>query len=185
MSTFDYRVFTFSILTDLVAKKRTILVAARAIKPSHVFNTCMATNLNRYVYSLQPPSSHDLLASLEGLGIDNRIYRSPYYSKDSDIPDNPKEYAGLQYHLKGGEGIVSLDEWDHAEMLAVFPQTMRLDPAGIGGWEYARHPPSIKEVRKWIVSDEGRSHTKSRKLHSQVCNAVHYFPRSHFTGYNR
>lgn len=153
---------------DIVAKKRTTLVAARAIKPSHVFNTCMATNLNRYVYSLQPPSSRDLLASLDGLGIDNRIYRSPYYSKDSDIPDNPKEYAGLQYYLKGGEGIVSLDEWDHAEMLAVFPQTMSLDPAGIGGWEYARHPPSIKEVRKWIVSDEGRSHTKSRKLHSQI-----------------
>jgi len=132
------------------AKERMSLINARAVKLSRAFNTCKATNLNRYAYSVPPPSLQDLKESLPVFGLASKIYQAPHYSNDSDIPEIPKEFAGLVYRLKGGQGIATLEEWstDKGNEGGNSPDVLhRLNATGIGGWEYASHPPSVKEVR--------------------------------------
>ncbi|KIM48192.1 hypothetical protein M413DRAFT_439909 [Hebeloma cylindrosporum] len=153
----------------LNAKERMSLINARAVKLSRVFNTCKATNLNRYVYSVPPPSLRDLEQSLEMLGVASKIYQAPYYSNDSDIPEIPKEFAGLVYRIKGGQGIATLDEWptekenDGVNSLDVL---QHLDASGIGGWEYASHPPSVKEVRLSLNCEA--KNKRAKYLRSQI-----------------
>jgi len=66
-----------------------------------------------YVYSPAPPSTSELLISIEQYNIQSKVYRDPHYSKEIDAPEKPKEYAGLLYHLKGGQGPGILEEWGH------------------------------------------------------------------------
>ena len=155
--------------TVLRAKERISLINARAVKLSKAFNTCKTTNLNRYDYSAPPPSSWDLKQSLQMLGLADKIYQAPYYSNDSDIPEIPKEFAGLVYRLKGGQGIATLDEWstEKASDIINSPDVSHhLNGTGIGGWEYAGHPPSVKEVRLFL--DCGAKEKRAKDLRSQV-----------------
>ncbi|KAG6890396.1 hypothetical protein C0995_008750 [Termitomyces sp. Mi166 len=94
-----------------------------------------------------------------------KIYRPPHYSSSLDIPEQPKEYAGLVYHLKGGHGITYLDVWDGD---GDTPDALHLSSHGIGGWEYSSSPPSNQEIRQWLVEDENAARGKNLKMRSQV-----------------
>ncbi|KAI0732391.1 hypothetical protein C8Q72DRAFT_874307 [Fomitopsis betulina] len=112
-----------------------------------------------YRYALPPPTTPALLASVAEYGIPNKIYPSPHYSKASDAPERPREYAGLVFHLKGGMGLDTLEEWAGSTLDNigyVGKGKRRLDPTGVTGWEYASAPPSAREVRRWLQSPHGR-----------------------------
>lgn len=159
----------------LTAEQRSSLITARAVQLSKAFNICNATNTNRYIYSVSPPSVSDLKESFESIGLPSKTYQAPYYSKDIDIPEMPKEYAGLTHRLKGGQGIATLSEWAINGGPGQNPAcNLEFDTAGIGGWEYASHPPSVLEVRRSIATIDAQSKMKraQRKLHSQVSNPV-------------
>jgi DNA polymerase zeta len=141
--------------------------------PPHTTNTL---SLKAYVYSLQPPTTSDLMKCVDQYHIRSKVYRDPYYSKERDASENPREYAGLLYHLKGGQGLGVLEEWDHRagsqrrkvkDKGQTFPI---LDAAGVGGWEYANSPPSAKEARRWLKSDAAKFPfgDKPSNLRSQV-----------------
>ncbi|KAJ3766592.1 hypothetical protein FB446DRAFT_381067 [Lentinula raphanica] len=132
-----------------VAISQTTWSRARILTPSN----------HTYQYSKPPPSTTQLLSTFEELGLKDRIYRAPYYSDEKDAPLKRREYAGLVYHLKGGEGIAHLDDW----VVDASPKEeghSNVTPANVevetGGWEYASAPPSAKEVRKWLRSHEGQ-----------------------------
>lgn len=118
----------------------------------------LSPSSHRYMYSIAPPSASQLLSTIEDFGLSSRIYRAPYYSDEKDAPPRPREYAGLVYNLKGGEGITHLDDWvsdcdaNDSEQVTSAVET----DSDIGGWEYAGSPPSVKEVRKWLRSPEGQ-----------------------------
>ncbi len=109
-----------------------------------------APNANGFEYARQPPSISDLLGSLHTHNIPSKIYRTPYYSKEIDAPERPREYAGLVYHLKGGEGIKNLPAWE-----PIGSENSLVEAGDVQGWEYAGHPPSVASVRAWLKSDEG------------------------------
>lgn len=112
-----------------------------------------------YRYALPPPTTPALLASVAEYGIPNKIYPSPHYSKASDAPERPREYAGLVFHLKGGMGLDTLEEWAGSTLDNigyVGKGKRRLDPTGVTGWEYASAPPSAREVRRWLQSPHVR-----------------------------
>ena len=157
----------------LIAERRSSLITARAVQLSKAFDTCKATNTNRYIYSVSPPSMSDLKESFESFGLPSKTYQAPYYSKDTDIPEMAKEYGGLTYRLKGGQGITMLTEWaSNDELGQNSTSNLEFDTAGIGGWEYASHPPSMLEVRRSIATIDAQS-TERRaksKLQSQVSN---------------
>ncbi|KAI0825134.1 hypothetical protein BC628DRAFT_1321043 [Trametes gibbosa] len=124
---------------------------SRPIAPSAP-SCALLNGKNCYVYARSPPTSSELFESADQVNIPNKVYRDPYYSKESDAPERPREYAGLVFHLKGGDGIAILEDWKDGECTSsVTDQRPReLDATGVGGWEYASMPPSMKQVRKWL-----------------------------------
>ncbi|KAG9311253.1 hypothetical protein JVU11DRAFT_8337 [Chiua virens] len=103
-----------------------------------------------FTYAPPPPSASELLNTLEQFGLSRRIYRDPFYSKKADVPDGPREYAGLVYRLKGGGGLDTLEEWQAKEShISSACQVTRLS-VPCSGWEYASIPPSLRQVRKWL-----------------------------------
>lgn len=117
----------------------------------------------------------DLKESFESFGLPSKTYQAPYYSKDRDIPEMANEYGGLTYHLKGGQGIATLTEWvGNDELGQNSTGNFEFDTAGIGGWEYASHPPSVLEVRRSIATIDAQSTARrtTSKLQSQASNQV-------------
>ena len=162
----------------LTAEKRFSLITARAVKLSAAFDHCKSTGSNQFIYSLDPPPSKTLSSELKALGLPSKIYPAPFYSRDEDIPEQSKEYAGLVYRLKGGKGIASLEEWyanGHDLEQRQATAELQLNSIGVGGWEYANHPPSVKEIRRSlhlldVESEVGKSRPTFK---SQVlCSAL-------------
>ncbi|KAI0078881.1 hypothetical protein K474DRAFT_778270 [Panus rudis PR-1116 ss-1] len=116
-----------------------------------------------YEYSVKPPSVADIVSSFDAHGLPSKIYQAPFYSRESDAPERPREFAGLVYNLKGGTGVFTLEEWipevheqsldDEMDFTPHFSHS-HLHNANIWGWEYAGIPPSTKVVREWL-SGEG------------------------------
>lgn len=131
---------------------------------------------NVYVYAYRPPTSRELMRSTDEHGIPSKIYRSPWYSNESDAPERPREYAGLVFHLKGGEGIGNLEDWMSGENApsASGEPAQPLDPTNVGGWEYASTPPTVRQVRKWLKEQKGRldARTVRTKDSSQVLSIL-------------
>lgn len=115
---------------------------------------------NVYVYASRPPTSAELIGSTDEHAIPRKIYRDPWYSRESDAPEQPREYASLVFHLKGGEGIGNLEDWKSGESApapsASGEPARPLDPTGVGGWEYASMPPTVRQVRQWLKEQNGR-----------------------------
>uniref|UniRef100_A0A8H7YAJ4 DNA polymerase n=1 Tax=Psilocybe cubensis TaxID=181762 RepID=A0A8H7YAJ4_PSICU len=134
------------------AEERFLLIHARAVQLSKIHDTFKKASTNSYVYSLQPPTWSYLQSGLQSLCLPDKVYQAPYYSNDFDIPEHSREYAGLTYRLKGGQGIATLEDWSstepHNELVS--NAASGLVAAGVGGWEYASHPPSTKEIRQSI-----------------------------------
>ena len=126
----------------------------------------------KFVYAIVPPTWKELEASFERYGIASKIYRDPYYSKESDAPDRSREYSGLVYHLRG-EGLGMVEEWHVGDQIihgtGLGRHARRLESSSLGGWEYASCPPSVREVKKWLSSDESQTKkTINIKAQSQV-----------------
>ncbi len=121
---------------------------------------------NVYVYASRPPTSAELIGSTDKCSIPSKIYRDPWYSKESDAPERPREYAGLVFHLKGGEGIGNLEDWKSGESAssASGEPARPLDPTGVRGWEYAGIPPTVRQVRKWLKVQKGRLDARTVRI---------------------
>jgi DNA polymerase zeta len=117
---------------------------------------------NAYVYAIIPPPASELLSSLESCGLPSKIYQDPHYSRAKDVPERPWEFAGLVYRLQKGDGLSALEEWEPSSTIAPLVRNAsaearnvfqdRFDRTGVGGWEYASTPPSVREVRRWLTS---------------------------------
>ncbi|PCH36835.1 DNA/RNA polymerase [Wolfiporia cocos MD-104 SS10] len=113
---------------------------------------------NSYIYALPPPTVSELLGSMETYGVASKIYVDPHYSKARDAPARPREYAGLVFHLKGGNGLSTLEEWVSERSESPIhagrgdQQNVGLISAGVYGWEYAGSPPSAAQARQWLKS---------------------------------
>ncbi|KAI0793498.1 hypothetical protein C8Q75DRAFT_565280 [Abortiporus biennis] len=126
--------------------------------PFATFVESFKTNGPLYQYSKDPPTISQLEGIMDESSIPRKVYTDPYYSRESDAPERPREYAGLLYHLKGGTGLGRLEEFN--------PQvvedeknvsSLKLNSSNIYGWEYASNPPSVKEVRRWAQNHHSTS----------------------------
>lgn len=141
---------------------------------TRVYEQCRSFNENHFAYSKLPPTTVELIASLPSFQLPLKNYQSPFYSNEEDIPEKPREFAGLLYRLKGGQGISSLEEFI----------TVREDPAGQtsctkpqfvtqAGWEYAALPPSRKLLKRWLEKEQRPQKQTLRKgFPSQVWPCV-------------
>lgn len=121
---------------------------------------------NCYVYTCAPPTAVELVESTEQVGIPSKIYRDPYYSEKSDAPERPREYAGLVFHLKGGDGVANLEVWkedESAPSMVTGHRAQEFDATGVSGWEYASTPPSAKQAQKWLKEQASRPNERSTR----------------------
>ncbi|KAJ3734863.1 hypothetical protein DFJ43DRAFT_1130593 [Lentinula guzmanii] len=141
-----------------------------------------------YLYSNPPPSTTELLSTIEEFGLKSRIYRAPYYSDEKDAPLKPREYAGLVYHLKGGDGITHLNDWvsessSEETRISTFSGDVQVNMK-VGGWEYAGTPPSANETRKWLRSLEGQlKHTQIPKFTSRTQASLYELQEIYLTSF--
>ena len=128
---------------------------------------------NVYTYVCTPPSSTELVSTMASRGVPEKIYRAPYYSTAEDASEHSWEFAGLTYHLKGGDGLDTLDEWMGSQEVLQDddndPFRSFLDEECVSGWEYAPCPPSSREVERWLANGLSESMPyKPPPAHSQV-----------------
>lgn len=134
-----------------------------------------------YTYFIAPPTTNQLLSTIETYGLPAKIYRDPFYSKASDVPRRPREHAGRIFRLTGGSGLKSLDDWDSSSVESIISEGKHqpLPTLGIGGWEYSIIPPSLRECRGWLdmhpATQEAKS-TLQRPARSQVNSIVYHGP---------
>jgi DNA polymerase zeta len=160
-------------------KERTALITARAVELSKVFNAFKTENKNRFTYALRPPTRAELKDGMKTLNMPSKLYQAPYYSRDEDIPELPKEFAGLTFHLKGGQGIAHLEDWEtdksmNEGLYYEADTTCELNSVGVGGWEYAHHPPSTRELRRtmFLIEDDVDTKAKFRSQVRDLCNSI-------------
>lgn len=122
-----------------------------------VYQQCMTSGMNCYVYCKFSPSRADLIARLEALELQTKIYQPPFYSNEADISKRSSEFAGLVYHLDGGKGTASLEEFMPTPESVQYPYNYPWFEAH-SGWEFASLPPSRRAIRRWLKHE-----TRSRK----------------------
>ncbi|KAJ7783795.1 hypothetical protein DFH07DRAFT_997017, partial [Mycena maculata] len=141
-------------------------------------------NTNRYVYTPSSPSKSELLETVDISGIPRKIYRRPFYSSDNDAPGRPREYGGVSHYIKGNEeSLENLDAWvEHdADPLSQDDMFARSSMSYSGGWEYSGTPPSVKQVKKYLASEEGKTPFKKSELGSRS-QASPYPPKIQIDG---
>lgn len=122
-----------------------------------------------YVYAIEPPTATELLATIEDYDEQTKVYQAPYYAKEADAPDKPREYAGLRYFIQGGRGISALDPWvSHCLDPPVIVSRPKF--AQQPGWEFAGYPPSRKQVELWLQEEHtaATQSIRSKAARSQV-----------------
>ena len=112
------------------------------------------------IYARPPPRASTLLDSIAE-GTLYKEYRDPYYSVSDDLPERPRQYAGLVFDLTRGSGAAYLPPWNIEENKAV--KVEPLQPEGVGGWEYASWPPSKKRIIKWLDEQRGSKEQPTEK----------------------
>ncbi|OCF36582.1 DNA polymerase zeta subunit [Kwoniella heveanensis BCC8398] len=106
-----------------------------------------------------PPSSREVMDTMEKNGVPSMIYQQPYYSNPVDVPSRAKMFAGRMFTLKGN----SVKEFEEFEV------TVPSAGTGMGkrwlkrkkgmdrwrwGWEYAMPPPRYKDVVEWCEKED-------------------------------
>ncbi|KAH7911200.1 hypothetical protein BJ138DRAFT_951686 [Hygrophoropsis aurantiaca] len=140
--------------------------ASFSISPSHpVFS--VKSGSASFCYAIPPPSTAFLWSSAETCGIPTKMYRDPFYAAKCDAPDSPWEFAGLIYHLKGGDGLDTLEDWQATWETFPEPEDVLTASYMSGGWEYAGYPPSYKETMRWL-STNPVNYVEKKKMRSQI-----------------
>lgn len=122
--------------------------------------------ISTYEYRASPPTTAELLVTLDECGVPAKVYQDPFYSNGEDVPEHAREYAGLVYNLKGGTGIGHLEDWVGHKPSG--GGMRKLDNTGVYGWEYASAPPSVKQTRLWLETHQHDEAESKPKNSSQV-----------------
>lgn len=152
------------------------------ITASHAaLSLSLRTMSNCYEYSLKPPSTAEIVSTFGDSDLPSKLYRAPFYAVESDASDHPREYAGLVYHLRGGDGLDTLDEWTSAsaeESLDIIPNYDKASgsESNIWGWQYAASPPSVRQVRRWLT-ERGKHKMQTKPKDPSQVNETHRWLR--------
>jgi hypothetical protein len=118
---------------------------------------------NVFCYAFKPPSTLDLLTSVDHFEIPNKIYTRPHYSDKIDAPPNLKEFGGLIFDVPAGQGLETLEDWEESPSLYTGIPSVEIQwnsscmDIGADAWEYAAAPPTYRNAQRWINSDAGRA----------------------------
>ncbi|KAI0476203.1 DNA polymerase family B [Xylariaceae sp. FL0804] len=121
------------------------------------------------IFHQSPPSTDEVLSTLQDLGLPDVIYQDAFYSKDRDVPQRVREYAGQEFRL-GGNTIPFLPTFDptgesdfNYGKKPGMPLEGRKDDelykeqrrqCSLRSWEIAEPPPTFDDVQSWWHQQE-------------------------------
>ncbi|UNI24404.1 DNA-directed DNA polymerase [Purpureocillium takamizusanense] len=135
-----------------------------------------------FVFAAPPPTYADS-TNMKKHDLPDVIYQDAYYSKEKDVPDRSREYAGREYRLESNT-VPFLPQFD---LRALFPTTQneRADSQGMAGlqreqtrqpwqcgwrsWEYTRPPPAYRTVSQWA---DKRAHNIQKNVRERRSKAM-------------
>ncbi|KAI0385004.1 hypothetical protein F5Y04DRAFT_203542 [Hypomontagnella monticulosa] len=117
-----------------------------------------------FIFDQPPPTTEEVLSTMDSLGRPNVIYQDAFYSNEKDVPQRVREYAGQEFRLEGntlpylpefdptGESPVNYgvksDTLYNAERDEQLYKKLRRE-CSLRSWEVAEPPPSFDEVQSW------------------------------------
>lgn len=117
-------------------------------------------------FALPPPSIEEVEESMSRASLLPVLYQNPYYSKEADVPERSREYAGREHKLQS----ITLPylppfnpfklNWPKHEYRAPKPteeekmeKHLRPLRCTLRNWELCSAPPSFKEVEQWLQKE--------------------------------
>ncbi|KKK13873.1 hypothetical protein P175DRAFT_0457016 [Aspergillus ochraceoroseus IBT 24754] len=136
----------------------------------------ISTNIRLGCLRRPCPTPTEVSSTLQDYDLPSILYQNPHYSKESDVPDRPRDYAGREFRLEGtsihflpdfdpsgrslttyGERIVeSSDRLDRQEV----DRQLRIKSTS-RVWEFAPVAPSRSEVLTWFENEQRECLTKA------------------------
>lgn len=121
------------------------------------------------IFAKPAPTLFELLRDLDSKRLPHKLYRDPYWSNLSDVPQHAFEYAGRRYthqgdanrHLQEFKTASSHYRYTKPERIAVTPTL------GIRRWEFARAPPTVGQLKTALADVSGN---KSGKVLPGMCS---------------
>ncbi|GAA5969258.1 hypothetical protein JCM11641_007531 [Rhodosporidiobolus odoratus] len=119
-----------------------------------------------FVFAEPPPSTSEVIASLDRYQRSRVRYQDPFYSKTADVPRKVREYAGRRFPIEGST-IAYLAPFQHAGEAAqkavrgkrpVLPRVRK-----VRTWEFAAKPPSRADALDWLRKN-GEDGEEAKKL---------------------
>ncbi|KAK6341913.1 DNA polymerase zeta [Orbilia blumenaviensis] len=113
-------------------------------------------------YNATPPSTIDLIESMDDFSLPHMIYQDAYYSNEKDVPDRPREYAGKEFRLQSNTvNYLPPFNPDGLDISSSNSKPRRLPPKRtfIKVWEFAKPPPSLASVEQWLAEEEELKYT--------------------------
>ncbi|KZZ99692.1 DNA-directed DNA polymerase, family B, multifunctional domain protein [Moelleriella libera RCEF 2490] len=128
------------------------------------------------IYAKLPPTVSQCLA-LSQSNYPDVIYQDAFYSKESDVPDRNREYAGREYHLESNT-LPFLPEFDadgsSAASYGIKSETMNAKQVleklqaqqrrlcTWRNWEFMQPPPTHQEVSQWLENETQKQQSIER-----------------------
>lgn len=126
-----------------------------------------------------PPSSQFISSTMSNFNLPSILYQDAFYSKEEDVPERPREWAGREFKL-GSRSVPFLPEFDPSgtsdatfgTRLVVLPDKIkdeevncrRCRDCSLRVWAFAEAPPTYVEVDRWARDDKLQIDSKSMKL---------------------
>jgi hypothetical protein len=107
---------------------------------------------NSFYWSMPAPTTEELIATMEARKQPRVIYEDPFFSIPSDIPKD-KEYGGRFFALKDHtiKNLPPFHHWGKSMARAEVSGPSLERRTTCSTWEYARRPPTVNEMRRWLA----------------------------------
>ncbi|KAK6496374.1 DNA polymerase zeta [Arthrobotrys musiformis] len=113
-------------------------------------------------YNATPPSTADLLESMDDFSLPHVIYQDAFYSNEKDVPDRPREYAGKEFRLQSNTvNYLPPFNPDGLDIPSSNNKPKKPLPkrTSIKTWEFAKPPPSRASIEQWLAEEEEAKYT--------------------------
>ena len=134
-----------------------------------------------FCFSSSPISASRVSEDLCSSRLSTVIYKTAYYSREADVPDRTREYAGREFRLES-ESISHLPAFDatsqsdahrgknlgtHVDKeIEERDFSRRRQACNLRGWEIKVSPPTFREVQEWLDSPSSSMEGPGRKITS-------------------
>jgi DNA polymerase zeta len=130
-----------------------------------------------------PPSAAVVESTMMRAGLPSVLHQDAYYSKEQDVPERAREYAGREFKLQSttllylppfdpiGRSTANVGDYpavviDKEKEKAKFRD--RSHRCNLRHWEMAKLPPSYKKVQAWIHDEKSGSQQKETNKPEQI-----------------